>query len=99
MLLGELVVVDAVDDGQIGAVGGGGDEHPLGAGGQMRRGLIFRGEDAGAFHGDVDAELLPRQGRGIPDRRYLDLAVADVDRVAVDLDLMGKTAVDGIEPQ
>ena len=50
----------------------------------MRRGLVARGEDAGAFERDVDAELLVRQLGRILDRRHLDLVAADVDRVAVD---------------
>ena len=40
-VLGELVVVDAIDDGEVGAVGGRGDQHALGAGRQMRRGLFL----------------------------------------------------------
>ena len=34
VVLGQLVVVDAVDDGQVGAVGRGRDQHALGAGGR-----------------------------------------------------------------
>ncbi len=63
VVLGQLVVVDAVDDGEVGAVGRRRDQHALGAGGQMRRGLVLGGEDAGAFERDVDAEVLPRQLR------------------------------------
>ena len=66
MVLGQLVVVDAVDDGEIGAVGGRGDEDALGAGLQMRRRLFARGEDAGAFQRDIDAELLVRKLRPDP---------------------------------
>ena len=69
VVLGQLVVVDAVDDGQVGAVGRRRDEHALGAGGEMRGGLVAGGEDAGAFERDVDAEFLPRQLRRILDRR------------------------------
>ena len=61
MVLGQLVVVDAVDDREVGAVGRRGDQHALGAGRQMRGGLVARGEDAGAFQRDVDAEILVRQ--------------------------------------
>ena len=73
----ELVVVDAVDDGEVGAVGRRRDQHALGAGGQMRRGLVLGGEDAGAFERDVDAEVLPRQLGGIALGGDLDRAVAD----------------------
>ena len=66
VVLGQLVVVDAIDDGEVGAIGGGRDDDALGAGGQMRRGLVLRGEDAGAFERDVDAQILPRQLRSGP---------------------------------
>ena len=61
MIPGQRVVVDAEDDGGVGAVGGRGDQHALGAGGEMRGGLVLRGEDAGALQRDVDAEILPGQ--------------------------------------
>ena len=69
VILGQLVVVDAVDDGEVGAFGGRRDQHALGAGGQMHRGLVLGGEDAGAFERDVDAEILPRQRGRVLDRR------------------------------
>jgi hypothetical protein len=39
VILGQLVVVDAVDDREVGAVGRRRDQHALGAGGQMREAL------------------------------------------------------------
>ena len=63
----KLVIVDAHDDGLVGLVAGGGDQHPPGAGLQMSRRLVARGEDAGALEGDVDAKLLVRQLGGIAD--------------------------------
>jgi hypothetical protein len=75
MVLGELVVVDAVDDGEVGAVGRGRDDHALGAGGQVGRGLLLRGEDAGALERDVDAELLVRQLRWVLDGGDLERAL------------------------
>ncbi len=99
MLFGELVVVDAVDDGEVGAVGGRGDDDALGARGQQRCCLIARGEDAGAFERDVDAEILVGQfGRAL-DRGDLDLAATDADRIAVDGDLVRKAAVHAVEAQ
>src|SRR5271166_3561541 len=97
MVLGQLVVVDAVDDGEIGAVRRRGDHYPLGAGGQKHRGLVARGELAGALHPDVDAERLVGQLGRILDRGHFDLVPADDDHVAVNDDLMGKTAVHGVE--
>ena len=69
VVLGQLVVVDAIDHGEVGAVGGRRDQHALGAGRQMRRRLVLGGEDAGAFERDVDAEVLPRQLRRVLARR------------------------------
>jgi len=62
VVLGELVMVDAIDDRQIDSVGGRGDDHAVGAGGKMGACLLFRCEYARAFQRNVDAKLLPRQG-------------------------------------
>src|SRR5215831_16437518 len=51
------------------------------AGGEMRLSLLLGVEDAGAFHRDVNAEVLPRQFRRVALGSNLDLAVADADRV------------------
>ena len=64
-VLGQLVVIDAIDHGEVDAVGRRRDQHALGAGLEMRRRLVLGGEDAGAFERDVDAELLP--GKLSPD--------------------------------
>ena len=62
--------------------------------------LVAGGEDAGAFHRDVDAEFAVRQGCRILDRGDLDrLAAADDDGVAFDLHLGRETAVDRIVTQ
>src|SRR5690606_8301296 len=60
-VLGELVVVDAIDHGQIGAVAGRRHQHALGAGGQVCGSLVLGREDAGAFQGDIHAQFLVRQ--------------------------------------
>ena len=65
----------------------------------MHRGLVARGEDAGALHRDVDAERLVRQLGRILDRRHLDLLAVDDQRVAVDADFVGETAVHAVEAQ
>ena len=98
MLLRQLVVIDAVDDGEIGAVRRRRDEHALGARLQMHRGLFLGGENAGALQRDVDAEIFPRQLAGILDRRDFDPSGAAVDAVALNLDLAGEATVNGIEP-
>ena len=99
MILGQLVVIDAIDDGKVGAFRRRGDHDALGACFQMRRGLVARGEMAGAFHRDVDAELLMRELRRILDRGAFDLMAFDPDLVAFDQNLMRKTPVHAVEPQ
>ncbi len=59
VLLGELVVVDAEHHGEVGAGARRGDQHALGAGGQVLRRALAVGEAAGAFHDDIDAEVAP----------------------------------------
>ncbi len=58
MLLGDLLVIDAVDHRDVGAVAGGGDQHALGAGVEQQFRLVAGGEDARAFHCDVDPQSL-----------------------------------------
>jgi hypothetical protein len=99
MILADLVVVDSIDDGDVGAVGGRRDENALGAGRKMRRGLFLRGEDAGALHRDIDVELLVRKLGRVLDRRHLDRAAADIHRVAGDFDLVREAAVHRVEAQ
>ena len=99
MILGQLVVVDAVDDGEVCAVRRRRDHDALGAGGQKDRRLVARGEHARALHRDVDAERLVRQFGWILDRGHFDLVPADIHHVAVDDDLMRKTAVHAVETQ
>src|SRR5947209_9143714 len=61
--------------------------------------LLFRGENAGAFERDVDAELPMRQRGRVADRRYPDLLTVNDERIALDRDLAREAAVNGIEPQ
>ena len=90
----QLLVVDAIDDGEVGALRRRRDEHALGAGSQMHLRLVLVGEDARAFHDDVDAEVLPRQLGRILFGQHLDRrAEADVDGIAGDLHLAGESAV------
>jgi len=91
-------VVDAVDHGDVGAFAGRGNKDPLRAGVEEHRRLVPGGEEAGAFQRDVDAERLVWQFGGVPDRRHLDRTGADVDRVAGDLHLVRKAAVDRVIP-
>ena len=99
MLLLQLVVVDPVDDHEVGAVGRRGDQHALGAGLEMRRGFFAGGEDAGAFQRDIDVQVLPRQRGRIFDGGNLHGAAAGIDGVAGDGHFVRKPAVHGIVAQ
>ena len=99
MILGQLVVVDAIDDGQIRAFRRRGNQDALGARLEMGRRLLARGEDAGAFERDVDAERLVRKLGRILDRGHLHLVAVDDDRVALDLDLVRKAPMHAVEAQ
>ena len=66
----------------------------------MRRGLVLRGEDAGAFERDVDAER-PCHGSCAGSLIAVTLigAVAATDGVALDRHLAGKAAVHAVVAQ
>ena len=72
-----LPLVDAEDDRDVLALGGGADDDLLRAGVDVGAGLVGVGEDAGRLDHDVDAEVAPRELA-----RVLDLE--DLDRLAVD---------------
>ncbi len=96
MLGRELVVVDAVDDGQIDALGRGGDQHLLGAGVEMLLGAFAIGEEAGAFERDVDAVGLVRQIGGIALGGHLDALAIDDERIAFGLHLAREMPMDAV---
>ena len=96
VLLGELLMVHAVDDSEVGVFARGGDQHALGACGQVGGGLVLGREDAGALECDVDVELLVRQLSRVLDRGDLEGLVADRDGVALDLHVHVQRAVDAI---
>ena len=60
-----LVEVDAEDDRDVLVLGGRGDDDLLGAGVEVLGGLVAVGEEAGRLDDDVDAEVAPRQLRGV----------------------------------
>src|SRR5690606_17252026 len=95
----QLVVVDAVDDGEIRALSRGRNQNTLGAGAQVGSRLVALGEDARAFEGDIDAEFSVLKLPVIADGPDLDRPGADVDGIAVDLYFAWKAAVYGIEAQ
>src|SRR3984885_1790987 len=99
MILGQLVVVDAIDDRQIRAFRRRRDEDTLRARLEMGRRFLPRGENARAFERNVDAESFVRKLGRILDRGHLYLVAVDDHRVALDLDLVRKTPVDAVVAQ
>jgi hypothetical protein len=95
----DLVVIDAIDNGDIRAVRGRRDEHALGAGRQMGCGFFPGREDTRAFECDVDRQFLVRELRRIFDRRDANFVSADDHQFTVDLHLAGEAAVHRIVAQ
>ena len=87
------LMVDLEDDGLVGAVGRGRDQHALGPRLQVSRGLVLGGEDARAFQGDVHLQLGVRQVGRVALGRDFDLARANVDPVLAGRDGAGEAAV------
>jgi hypothetical protein len=90
-------VVHAVDDGAVHVVAARrGDQHALGAAGEMRAGLGLAGEDAGALEHHVDAQLAPGQLGRIALGEHADAVAIDHHRVAIDRDGAVELAVRGV---
>ena len=71
------LVIDAVDDGVVGAVGRSRDQDLLRAGAEMARGLLLAREHAGAFEHEVDPEIAPGKLRHVALGQHLDRPLAD----------------------
>src|SRR5262252_4057476 len=99
MVFGELVMIYAVNHGEVRIVGWRRDQHPLRASIEMRLGFFLGRKDARALERDVDTQRLPWQFGGVPDGCDLDGPDAAVDGIAFDLDLAGEWPVNGIEAQ
>ena len=61
----------------------------------LRGGFLIR-ENAGAFHGDIDVELLPGKLRRVAFGGDFDLTLADIHPVVSGGDLVGEPAMDRI---
>ena len=96
----ELVVVDAVDDRQVGAVGRGRDQHALGAGLEMGRGRLLAMVKM-PVHSSAMSTPSALCGSLAGSRSAVTLILPRPTsmRVAVDLDLAGEAAVDAVEAQ
>ena len=92
----ELVVVDAVNDGQIDVLAGGRDQHLLGTGGEVLFAACAVGEEAGAFQRDVDAVRGMRQVGRIALGRNVDALAVDDQIVAIDFDRAAKGTVNTV---
>src|SRR6516165_4002887 len=95
----QLLLVDSHNDGHVGAVGRGRNDHPLGAGLEVFGGGLAPGEDAGAFERDIDPELAPRQLGRIALGGDPDLAAADIHPILAGRDLARKAAVNAVVAQ
>jgi len=96
MLVGQLVVVDAVDDGEVDALGRRGNQNLLSSRGDVLFGARAVGEETGALERDLDAVGGVRKvGRVLLGADVNSLAVDD-DVVAVGRDLARIFAVDAV---
>ena len=96
VLGGQLVVIDAVDDRQVDALGGRRDQDFLRAGSKMGAGLVTIREEAGAFQREIDPVGAVGQLAGIALGGDLDPPAVDDQVVAVGADLAGLGAVDRV---
>ena len=96
ILLRELVVIDAVDHGEIGAGARRGDQHALGAGFEMLGRCLPLGESARAFHDDVDIHLTPRKigGRGL--RQHGEVLSVDLEVAVGHIDLARESSMHAV---
>ena len=81
-----LLVVDAHDDGDVGAFGGRGDDDFLRTGLDVLGCRVAVREEPRRLEHDVDAEVLPRELRRVAERQDLELVALDRDAVAARLD-------------
>ncbi len=96
-LVGQQLMVHAVDHGQVAAIQRMRGEHPAGTGLQVLldgRALL---ELAGALEHHIDAQLLPRQLGGVAFGQQADGLAAHHHRVALERHRLGKTTEGRVE--
>ena len=91
-----LVVVDAHNDGDVLVLGGSRDKDLLGAGFDVLLGLVGIGEEARGLDNQVYADFAPRDVQRVAVAEHANLMAIDNDEIALDLDLVVNTAMDGI---
>ena len=94
---GRSVVVHPEDHRHVGALGGRGDHHLLGASVEVLRGAVAVGEEAGRLDHHVHAEIAPGQIAGVALRQDLELLAIDGDRAVAHLDVLAERAEDGVD--
>ncbi len=95
----QFVVIDAVDDGEVGSRGRRRDQDAFRAALQMHFRLFALGENAGAVHHHVNAKLAPGKLRRVALGKRLDGVAIDADRRFEGLDAPRKRPVHRIVAQ
>ena len=96
VLRGQLVMIDAKNNGLVGILGRGRTEHALGAALDMRHRRRLVVELAGAFHNQINAHRLPGQLRGVAIGDFPDAAETGIEPVLAHFDRAGITAVNAV---
>jgi hypothetical protein len=87
-----LGVIDAHDDGGIWLFGRGGDNDFAGACGEVLGCVFVVPEQAGALHGDIDAQLLPGKLRRVFDGGVGNFFIVDDDGILFGADGQDRAA-------
>ena len=90
------VVVHAQHQRHVGVGCRGADDHLLRAGGEVLRGVVALGEEAGGLDHHVGAHVAPRQCRRIALREHLQLVAVDDQAVVGEVDLALERAEDRV---
>ena len=92
----ERLVVHAVHERGVGAIGRGRHDHERCSGLQVQRRLVAVGEEPGRLDDHVDAEIAPRQLRRVTVLQHLQQVAVDGDAALGLLDLLGQDAEDRV---
>lgn len=94
-----LLLVHAHDNGDVLALGGCRDDHPLGATGQVCLGLLRVGKDAGGLDHELCPDIAPGDLGWILLREHLDSLTIDDERVLLRLHRAREPPVSGVVPE
>src|SRR5439155_9228670 len=90
------LVVDAENEGGVGAIGSGGDDHVFHGRAEMLLGVNAFGEEAGGFDDDIGSDRSPIDFGGILGLENLEALAFDGDGVIGMRHVVGKISEDGI---